>query len=410
MNNLKVGAYIKLKLKEKGITQEQLAEEMNISSSAVSQVLSGKNMFDIVNLQVLSRILDVSIDCILNAGEEPETTLEILAKKSAIDYQKVDVNLEKYQEKDHKGNKLFDYIIKHENIELIKLFEEKIIKEYANDIRLGTILIKNEEPELFKNFYTRFSYKRNIDFGQEVSDYKNQITIPEYKEEEKNFFRALTESHNEEIFNVSRCFNRIELVDGITLFIYFAIMYDQAHILKYQHKMMFSNQSSQDYNMKQRIDSKYTKLMKLSIKHQSTDCIEYCYSMLNSFKLKNYFMDLIDTKNKIFIQSFVSKYKNKITISNYDENDEKFNNFDSIKELIHANDIELLEYSTEFSNQVALDEALYLTTGEQIEIIKILINRGARFTCYDSYGNGKHVQEPLTAMVKYLLNELGKRK
>ena len=42
MDNVKVGLYIKQRIKEKGITQEQLAEEMNISSSAVSQVLSGK--------------------------------------------------------------------------------------------------------------------------------------------------------------------------------------------------------------------------------------------------------------------------------------------------------------------------------------------------------------------------------
>ena len=69
MDNVKVGLYIKKRIAEKGITQDQLAEMMNITSSAVSQVLTGKNMFDVVNLQVLSRILDEPIDKILNAGK-----------------------------------------------------------------------------------------------------------------------------------------------------------------------------------------------------------------------------------------------------------------------------------------------------------------------------------------------------
>ena len=39
MNNVKVGQFIKEKLKSKSITQEQLADKLNISSSAVSQSL-----------------------------------------------------------------------------------------------------------------------------------------------------------------------------------------------------------------------------------------------------------------------------------------------------------------------------------------------------------------------------------
>ena len=99
MDNVKVGLYIKKRIAEKGITQDQLAEMMNITSSAVSQVLTGKNMFDVVNLQVLSRILDEPIDKILNAGEEPETYLEILARKTQLEYKKDDPNLEKVKEK-----------------------------------------------------------------------------------------------------------------------------------------------------------------------------------------------------------------------------------------------------------------------------------------------------------------------
>ena len=47
MNNTEVGTFIKEQLKLNNITQEVLAEKLGISSSAVSQGLSGKNSFDI---------------------------------------------------------------------------------------------------------------------------------------------------------------------------------------------------------------------------------------------------------------------------------------------------------------------------------------------------------------------------
>lgn len=415
MDNVKVGLYIKQRIKEKGITQEQLAEEMNISSSAVSQVLSGKNMFDVMNLQVLSRILDEPIDKILNAGEAPETYLEILAKKTEVEYKKQDPNLEKVKEKDHKDNTLFDYVLKHQNIELIRLFNQKIISDKVNDIRLATILIANEETKLLEQLFNSYNFKRNMNLGRDVSEL-NRITkkISDYTSEEQEYFKVLAQSNNEKIFEITGCIRIHENnVNYFSPFLYIAIAYDQAHILKYDHEQRFKNQDTSGNKLTHIVDSKFSKLLKTSIELKSMRCIDYCYNMLSQFNLQNYFNDLISTKDKDFIQNFIEKYKNKNNDRFYHNTNDngKFNNVESLKQLIEINNVEILEYSIEFSTQEALDEALYVTKGNQIEIVKLLVSKGARFMYYDSYDSKtRHIQEPLTAMIKYLFDELNKKK
>ena len=134
--------------------------------------------------------------------------------------------------------------------------------------------------------------------------------------------------------------------------------------------------------------------------------------MMNAFDLQHYFTDLIENKDKDFIKDFVAKYKNKHTDHFYtnQNQDGKFDNLESLKKLIESNNTEILEYSIEFSTQKALDEALFLTKGDQLEIIKILVSKGARFMVQDTYSSSNRiVLEPLTAMVKFLFEEVRKK-
>jgi transcriptional regulator with XRE-family HTH domain len=414
MDNVKTGLYIKRRIKEKGITQEQLAEMMNISSSAVSQVLSGKNMFDVMNLQELSRILDEPIDRILNAGEDPETYLEILAKKTAEEYKKADPELEKIKDIDHKENTLFDYIIKHRNIDLIRLFDRQIISKFADDIRLATILIINEDIKLLEQLFRDHRFRRKVHFGRDASEMSSIIkNLPKYSDDELEYIKVLSKSKNEKIYEITGCLNINQSnANYFSSFLYFAILNDQPHILKYDHETRLNKQNMSVHNSNHIIESKFSKLLKTSIENKSLNCIDYCYGMISQFNLENYFDNLIETKDKDFIQKFINTYKNKNIDRFYNNNNSgKFDNVKSLKELIKSNNIEILEYSIEFSTQDALDEALYVTGGEQIEIIKLLVSKGARFMYYDSYdSHTKHIQGPLTSMVKYLFDELNKKK
>lgn len=89
MNQEKIGSFISKKRKEKKLTQEALAEKLNISKNAVSKWERGICLMDMALLKPLSDILDVSINEILN-GEEikkeelKEKTDEVL--NNTIDY------------------------------------------------------------------------------------------------------------------------------------------------------------------------------------------------------------------------------------------------------------------------------------------------------------------------------------
>lgn len=58
-----------------GLSQEQLAEKLCVSRQAVTKWESGKGMPDIENIRAISRLLDISIDYLLDDGQSVDTTV-----------------------------------------------------------------------------------------------------------------------------------------------------------------------------------------------------------------------------------------------------------------------------------------------------------------------------------------------
>ena len=71
IDNVKVGLFIKSLLKEKLMTQDQLAEQLNITKAAVSQNLNGKSAFDIQNLVKIAEIFNLTLDDLIAARKKP---------------------------------------------------------------------------------------------------------------------------------------------------------------------------------------------------------------------------------------------------------------------------------------------------------------------------------------------------
>ncbi|MBD5087185.1 MAG: helix-turn-helix domain-containing protein [Clostridiales bacterium] len=71
MNQIKVGQLITKKRKEKNLTQEQLAERLNVSNKTISKWECGKCMPDYSLIEPLCKALDISISELLD-GEERE--------------------------------------------------------------------------------------------------------------------------------------------------------------------------------------------------------------------------------------------------------------------------------------------------------------------------------------------------
>ena len=91
MDQIKIGNFLKELRKEKGLTQEQLAEEFNVSGRTVSRWENGNNMPDISILVELSEFYDVDIREIINGerknkdmDEEMKVTLEKVADYTDI--------------------------------------------------------------------------------------------------------------------------------------------------------------------------------------------------------------------------------------------------------------------------------------------------------------------------------------
>lgn len=69
MNQEKIGKFIYEKRKEKGLTQQDLANKLGVTNKAVSKWENGKCMPDLAIIKDLCNILDITITTLLN-GEE----------------------------------------------------------------------------------------------------------------------------------------------------------------------------------------------------------------------------------------------------------------------------------------------------------------------------------------------------
>lgn len=78
MNQEKIGKFIATCRKEKNLTQEELAEKLNVSNKSVSRWENGKNMPDYSLLNDLCTILDININELLSGEKDNKETIENL--------------------------------------------------------------------------------------------------------------------------------------------------------------------------------------------------------------------------------------------------------------------------------------------------------------------------------------------
>lgn len=91
-----IGARISAKRREKGITQEQLAEIMDVSIQMISNLEGGKKAIRPENLVKLCSALDISADYILRGARAEYESCEFM---------------EKYKKLSHSQQELLDKIV-----------------------------------------------------------------------------------------------------------------------------------------------------------------------------------------------------------------------------------------------------------------------------------------------------------
>lgn len=70
-----LGQKIKEARKNAGLSQEQLAEKLCVSRAAVAKWETDKGLPDVMNLKRIAQLLDVSVDALLDDGQEADFTL-----------------------------------------------------------------------------------------------------------------------------------------------------------------------------------------------------------------------------------------------------------------------------------------------------------------------------------------------
>lgn len=66
---MSLGEKIREHRKQVGLSQEQLSEKLEVSRSAVAKWETDNGIPDVDNLKVISKLLNVSIDYLLDGGE-----------------------------------------------------------------------------------------------------------------------------------------------------------------------------------------------------------------------------------------------------------------------------------------------------------------------------------------------------
>lgn len=100
MNQEKIGKFISKLRKERNLTQEDLAEKLNISSKSVSRWENGKCMPDISLLIPLSEILDITVNELVNGELTKKDKIKeqsTISTKNTINYANTIIKKEKHK-------------------------------------------------------------------------------------------------------------------------------------------------------------------------------------------------------------------------------------------------------------------------------------------------------------------------
>lgn len=82
MDQIKIGRFLRTLRKEKNLTQEQLAEQLNVSGRTISRWETGSNMPDISLLAELAETFDVSIPELINGERKSEEMKEEIREET----------------------------------------------------------------------------------------------------------------------------------------------------------------------------------------------------------------------------------------------------------------------------------------------------------------------------------------
>lgn len=155
IDNVKVGEYIKKLLKKHNMTQDDLADALSISKSAVSQNLRGKSSFDIQNLIQIAKLFEITLDDLLNLktieSDDVISEYQKIVQKGLPAITNVPAQNLRISEPDIYGKVFIDYVIEARQKEMFSYLHNhqlSFVEDYyhrAKEIYLKIIKYMLEE-------------------------------------------------------------------------------------------------------------------------------------------------------------------------------------------------------------------------------------------------------------------------
>ena len=141
-----IGETIKQLLKTHNMTQDQLANHLHITKSAVSQNLNGKSSFDIQNLIAIAKLFNISLDDLLGLKKEEKrlpSPYETLLEKGLEGINHVPPKQLQLGKPDIYGLVYIEYVLKSDHMVLLNyLLSHDIIYVDPNYHRAAEITLK----------------------------------------------------------------------------------------------------------------------------------------------------------------------------------------------------------------------------------------------------------------------------
>lgn len=404
IDNKKVGEYIKELLKDADMTQNDLANALHITKSAVSQNLNGKSTFDLQNLVRIAELFEISLDTLLDmkSGKDNDVISEYerMVKKGLDELKTVEINSLIISTPDLYGKVFIEYVIEYNKRDIFEYIINNNIKLYEDThSNLQEVLLKimiymvKEQMNGFIHFVSIYVNQygsltiKNKEFEKELFEELNKYNDDDVLakllnlkvETKKSFIRAITKNKQTQIRSNIEWIKTISkyqldhlfelLTENKDLSIRFDDILYQMILLGYKKGVVRMLESI--------VDDKHTNV--LSNKRMCQKAIVLVSQLSSS--------SIVDTMIEKGIYNDLSEFL--ITLFKEDKKELSSYVLDTYKDsidyrrvgiyLVESDNLIVLQRIQDNLSQETLDYLLSKTTVEQIESNKLLIQTGAQF-------------------------------
>ena len=226
MNQEKIGKFISELRKEKKLTQEGLAEKLNITKNAVSKWERGLGLMDISLLKPLSEILGVSVSELLN-GEKLESINDNIINDTITSSTKAYAKREK--------NKFIKKLIITISIFIILIFSTLIV---VSELNYGIVPLGSKMYIDFPNL-TSLTLKKQADKCMDLILNKDIDKLNELVVSNQNYLLLTDTSPNtvvdEELKKLAIDTHSKSYIDNLKQF------YEKIEVKKYKYNFFYYN-------------------------------------------------------------------------------------------------------------------------------------------------------------------------